>query len=58
VVERVCTACHDVDTVVEMHNTREGWSDVVEDMISRGATASPSEVQEIVTYLAANFGKH
>jgi cytochrome c5 len=56
-VERVCSACHDLDTVVEMHNTKQGWGDVVADMISRGATATPSEVQEIVTYLAANFGK-
>ena len=37
--------------------TKEGWSDVVDDMVSRGATATHREADEIVAYLAANFGK-
>jgi hypothetical protein len=57
VTERVCTACHDLEQVVQARMTKEGWSDVVDDMVSRGATATDSEADEIVAYLAANFGK-
>jgi hypothetical protein len=57
VTQRVCTACHDLEQVVEARMTKERWTDVVDDMVSRGATANKSEVDEIVTYLAANFGQ-
>jgi hypothetical protein len=57
VTERVCTACHDLEPVLQARMSKEGWSDVVADMISRGATATHSDVDEIVAYLSANFGK-
>lgn len=57
VTERVCTACHDLQPVVQTRMTKQGWSDVVDDMVSRGATATHSEAEEIAAYLAANFGK-
>jgi len=55
-VEKVCTTCHALDNVVRARMTKQRWSAVVDDMVSRGATASDDEIEQIVNYLAANFG--
>jgi len=57
VTERVCAECHGLDQVTQARMTRQGWSDVVKDMVGRGAKATDREVDEIVAYLAANFGE-
>jgi len=55
-VQRVCSKCHNI-TIVTGHRLSEaGWENVVQNMISRGAAATPDEQEEIVSYLAANFG--
>ena len=54
--ERVCTPCHGLENVVRARMTKERWGRVVDDMISRGATATDTEADQIVDYLAANFG--
>ena len=54
--ERVCTPCHGLENVVRARMTKERWGQVVDDMVSRGATATDAEVDQIVDYLAANFG--
>ena len=57
VTERVCTPCHGLENVVRARMTKERWSAVVDDMVSRGAKATDAEIDQIVDYLAANFGK-
>jgi hypothetical protein len=57
VTQRVCTPCHGLENVVRARMTKERWSAVVDDMVSRGATATDAEIDQIVDYLAANFGK-
>jgi putative heme-binding domain-containing protein len=37
--------------------TQAEWMGVVNDMVSRGAQGSQDELNNVVTYLAANFGK-
>jgi hypothetical protein len=54
--ERVCTPCHGLENVVRARMTRDRWGQVVDDMVSRGASATDAEVDQIVDYLAANFG--
>ena len=55
-VERVCGKCHTMATATGQRNTRERWSVVVDDMISRGAEATDSEIEKIIDYLAKNYG--
>jgi hypothetical protein len=55
--ERVCTPCHGLENVVRARMTKERWGSVVDDMVSRGATATDSEIDRIVNYLATNFSK-
>ena len=55
-VERVCTACHTLDTVTAAPRTREDWTMVIEDMQTRGAQGSDRDFIEIVNYLSTHFG--
>jgi competence protein ComEA len=54
-VENTCGSCHGLDVVVSQHATHDGWSSIVDYMVSRGATGTPAEIQTIVDYLAKNF---
>ncbi len=57
VVEKVCSKCHDLEGVVHSKNSKEGWSKIVDDMVSRGAEASDQEIEQIVNYLTTAFGR-
>ena len=54
---RVCEKCHGPENVVRARYTREKWEDVVDEMVSRGAAGSDEELDKILDYLVANFGK-
>jgi competence protein ComEA len=56
-VEKVCSGCHEVDTVIQARHTKIGWQDMVQDMVSRGATGSDEELAAVVQYLTHFFGK-
>lgn len=57
VVENVCGACHGVDLLSSQRATKEGWGYIVDDMVSRGASATNDQIQTIKDYLAKNFGQ-
>jgi competence protein ComEA len=54
-VQRVCTACHTIDTVTSHHKTRSEWQATLEDMATRGAQGSDKDFVEILNYLSKNF---
>ena len=55
--QRICAGCHELDVATSNRFTQTGWAQKVDDMISRGATASDEEVSEVVAYLTKYFGK-
>jgi len=55
-LERTCGECHALSIATSEHNTRERWASVVDDMVSRGAEATDTEIEKIVDYLAKNYG--
>ena len=55
-VQRVCTKCHALNTTTTQRNSPARWSDVVDDMVARGAEASDAEIVKIIEYLSTNFG--
>ena len=57
VVENVCGACHGTDLISSQRATKEGWSYIVDDMVSRGASATNDQIQQIKAYLAKSFGQ-
>ena len=54
-VVQVCAACHGLDAVTATHASKQGWEDIVNYMVSRGAIAKDYEIKTIVEYLAKNF---
>jgi competence ComEA-like helix-hairpin-helix protein len=57
VVEEVCGACHGVDLISGRRATKEGWGYIVDDMVSRGASATTEQIQSINEYLSKNLGQ-
>jgi competence protein ComEA len=57
VLEQVCGACHGTDLVASRRATKQGWSYIVDDMVSRGASATNEQIATINDYLAKNLGQ-
>lgn len=56
-VQKVCSGCHELETVIGSLRTRIGWQQSVDDMIARGAEGSDAEIAAVVEYLTSFFGK-
>jgi competence ComEA-like helix-hairpin-helix protein len=57
VVLKICTTCHDIESVISSRRTKIGWQQNVEDMIGKGAEGSENETNAVIEYLAKYFGK-
>jgi competence protein ComEA len=55
-VVRVCSGCHLLTVVTTQRKTADSWTDTAVEMRNRGANASDEELEQIVQYLATNFG--
>lgn len=55
-VEMVCGACHGLEGVTAMNNTKSSWQDLIDDMRGRGADGSEEDFKTIANYLAKYFG--
>lgn len=55
-LQRVCGTCHGIEVVTRMRAGKEQWSEIVDDMVSRGASGTSDDFELVVQYLAANFG--
>src|SRR5579864_9328855 len=53
---RVCTRCHEAANTAKLRLTRRQWRGKVYAQADRGAEASGEELDQIVDYLARNFG--
>jgi competence ComEA-like helix-hairpin-helix protein len=56
-VRKICTSCHELETVTSTLRTKIGWQRSVDDMISRGAEGSDRDMESVVEYLTTYFGK-
>jgi competence protein ComEA len=55
VLMKVCGSCHQAERSASVRLTREGWEEVIADMIKRGAKGTGEEFGAVLEYLAANF---
>lgn len=55
VLAQVCSVCHEAEAVLVLHQSRQAWKDLVDDMVQKGADAKPDQLAVIVNYLATNF---
>jgi competence protein ComEA len=54
-LQKVCGLCHQAERSAAVRLTREGWEDVISDMIARGAKGTDEEFKAILEYLAKHF---
>jgi competence protein ComEA len=52
----VCSSCHGLDLATKKRLSAADWKATIGTMVSRGAAASPAELDTITAYLAKNFG--
>jgi competence ComEA-like helix-hairpin-helix protein len=55
IVARTCKNCHALKVVTSKRATKEQWSALVDQMVSRGADLSDDEIDVVIDYLAKNF---
>lgn len=56
IVQRTCVSCHALKVVTAKKASKEEWSVLVDQMVSRGADLNDDEIEIVVDYLAKNFG--
>ena len=54
-VIKVCGSCHQPERSASVRLTREGWEEVIADMIKRGAKGTDEEFAAVLEYMAAHF---
>jgi DNA uptake protein ComE-like DNA-binding protein len=52
----MCASCHELKVVTAKRMSRQRWELSVDQMVSRGATGTDEEIEQVVEYLATNFG--
>jgi competence protein ComEA len=54
--QKVCGACHDVEQATSQRHSLAGWQAVIDDMVTKGATARDDDFDAIAAYLTEHFG--
>ena len=52
---KVCSPCHQPERAASVRLTRDGWNEVLGDMVKRGAKASDEEMAQLLDYLSTHF---
>ena len=55
VMIRVCSQCHEPEMAADQQFDEAGWKSLVDQMASKGATATDEEFDQIVRYLTKAF---
>src|SRR5512140_2071415 len=56
VVQKVCGACHPVETATSQRRTRAEWQENIGQMVARGAKGTDEELAAVLDYFARNNG--
>jgi cytochrome c5 len=56
-VQARCVLCHDLGRVVGSTRSKADWEAITNNMVERGLKASPADIQTMISYLTAQFGK-
>ena len=54
--QKVCGACHSLETVTSQRRTRPQWQESITSMIARGAKGTEEEFSLILDYLTVQYG--
>ena len=56
IVQQKCAGCHALKVITGKKASRQQWSTIVDQMITRGADVSDDDIDTLLDYLAKNFG--
>lgn len=56
IVQRTCAGCHSLDVVTSERGSVAHWTQLVNQMVARGANLSDSETDTVIKYLSSHFG--
>jgi competence ComEA-like helix-hairpin-helix protein len=56
-LQRVCSSCHELETVTGARRTKGAWQRMIEDMLDRGAEGSDDDMAAILSYLTTFYGR-
>jgi cytochrome c5 len=56
IVATACTQCHGLTPILQMRDGTTGWTNMVEEMVLRGAMLTPKEAETVARYLVQSFG--
>jgi competence ComEA-like helix-hairpin-helix protein len=56
IVQHQCVGCHALKVVTSKRASKEQWSALVDQMVSRGADIPDEDIETVVRYLSENFG--
>jgi mono/diheme cytochrome c family protein len=56
-VQARCVLCHDLGRVVGSTRSKADWEAITNNMVGRGLKATPADIQTMISYLSAQFGK-
>lgn len=56
ILENTCEECHGAERIINKAWTKEKWRATVKDMVSRGASLKPDEIDTLLDYLSTYFG--
>ena len=56
VFAKICSGCHELDLATGQKKTKDQWKETVDRMVGYGAEITKEQTDQIVNYLAANFG--
>jgi competence ComEA-like helix-hairpin-helix protein len=56
IVQHHCSGCHALRVVTGKRASKQQWSALVDQMITRGAEVEDEDIDTVVEYLAKNFG--
>jgi quinoprotein glucose dehydrogenase len=55
--QKVCSGCHAAEIVLGHRDTKEGWEQIVSNMVEKGANGTDAEFNAIIDYLATYLPK-
>lgn len=55
-VAQRCSSCHELNGMIQLRESKQGWQALVYDMVARGAPLTVEEADQTVAYLNEAFG--
>jgi competence ComEA-like helix-hairpin-helix protein len=56
IVQQKCASCHALKVVTGKRASKQQWSTIVDQMVTRGAEVSDDDIDTLLDYLVKNFG--